>query len=89
MNNDIITQEKIEDAVIQYITDKCDKPKFVLMDEKSYKQYTESFIPREKVDLALPDEAKDSAPGKIYTTIKCSVEILEVKSDKAIFEVIG
>ncbi len=79
----------IDDAVIQYIADKRTKPKFILMDMKTYGRFTESLLPRENIELALPEEAKGSESVKFYSTMNCVVEILEVKSDKPLFEIVG
>lgn len=84
-----MTQDKIEQAVVAYIMAHGKKPKFVLLDEKSYEAFNKSFVPIERVAIYNERGEPDHKVKKFNTSAPCELEILEVKSDKELFEVVA
>ena len=54
----MITQEMMEDAVVGYIADNHRKPKFVLLDKKSFTEFENSFLPKERLKPELTEVEK-------------------------------
>lgn len=85
-----ISPSDVEDAVTKYIFDNGRKPRFVLLDEKSYEEYSSCFTPRERVktEVGITHKPQSKGISKIHLT-KVELEVLPVKSDKQLFEVVA
>ena len=78
-----MTQNDIEQVVVDYVMENGKNPKYVLMDERSYDKFHDGFTPKEKINVLgkyEPTEITKDLPT-IHTmwTTKCNVEILRVK----------
>ena len=87
----MVTQEMIEDAVVKYVLDHATKPRFVLLDIASYEKFSDAFTPVESVEYKNNKEAFEEPPkiARLHSSANCSVDILAVRSDKPLFEVVG
>ena len=79
-----MTQEKIEQAIVDFITVHSRHPRFVLMDKESYEAFSESFYPTVR---SGPHSAY--SPLKAINTVSCAVDILSVDNKTNFFEVVG
>ena len=88
-----MTQNDIEQVVVDYIMDHGKNPKYVLIDERSYEKFNNMAIPREKINVLgnyePTDITKDLPTITTMWTTKCNVEILSVKSEKTILEAVA
>lgn len=84
----MITQEMIEDAAVQYIMNNPGKPKFVLLDKKSYDDFENSFLPHERFKPETEIEKDLPKITKMHTS-KAELQILKVDTDVEMFEVVG
>lgn len=92
----MVTQYNVEEKVRDYVTANHRKPKYVLMDSKTYKAFSKSFTPREKITYPNSSEfmiERSEEPTQIdlawiYVS-SYELKILSVNSNETIFEIVG
>jgi hypothetical protein len=89
----VVTQMDIEERAVEYMTNNYPrKPRFVLLDPESYKAFNKICFAKERIlDANGNIQVQPKTPyriEKIHCT-DCELRILEVDTDKEIFEVVG
>lgn len=94
----MITQEMIEEKVVDYIRKNNRNPQFVLLDRESFIDLNRSYFVKERfptIEKPTQEQLNEEAKRKNHDWIMrikfepCWVKILTVVSDYRIFEVVG
>lgn len=81
-----VTQEMIEEKAVDALTEGV-KPRFVLIDKKSYEQFIESMTPTER--YITSSETVDRKPKLTqFHIVGIPLKILEVNQEEDLFEVV-
>lgn len=73
-----------------YLADTGRKPRFLLLDKATYNAFTQSFIPKEKFELAINPIPTDAQRlSKLFLDGDIQLEVLEVNTTQHLFEVAG
>jgi len=88
-----VTQEQIEQKVVDLLTVGRPnwKPQYILMDPRTYKDFTAQFTPKERIKLNNSINStmdKISKITKIQVTGDVGLVILEVNVEEDMFEVV-
>lgn len=70
-----MTQERIEEAVANYMLNNMKEAKYVIMSEKSYNDFVQSFLPIERI-VTQPTPAQSLDIAKMY----CSKGVITIIS---------
>lgn len=82
--------EIVENKVIKYIADHGKEPKYVLMDTATYRGFSKSFLPKEKISPD-PEDTVNATLSKLFIQ-GTSLDVLEVTNTKVgleLLEVVG
>jgi hypothetical protein len=84
----MVTQYDIEKKVTDYVTDTGRRPRFVLLDSATYKAFSQSFAPKEKIEFMVENPLVSKLVS-IHLSADISLQILEVNMPTHLFEVAG
>jgi len=82
----MVDQSYIDGKVTEYVLNVGKFPKFVLLDADTFDRFSDSLKPRERIVIAVNDEAKIARMG---CSAGCWVDILSVGNKENFFEVTG
>lgn len=82
-------QMDIEKKVTDYVMATGRHPRFVLLDSASFRAFSQSFAPKEKIEFLTDSSPEPPVLTSIHLAPNIDLQILEVNINSHLFEVAG
>lgn len=79
----------IEEKAFEYMSNNGIKPRFVLLDTATLKEFSKSLAPKEKIEFLTDSAEEPPNVSVVHLLADIDLKILEVNTPDRLFEVVG